>query len=585
MPRPKKGERCLPTPDAKGYFRPYLGVRFDPILATYIDHRFNLGRDRRQAEQSIARLAQLWDHMVSHYTCGKHGPHKPHWHEFTLSLAQQIIEGNPTITLHRKEKETDTEYAARFNCTQKLFPFLLFVPTDPDAYLDGAQKNKRQVETKLVTQQEFEIRQGRLASKFVVQPVQGTFHQALDAYAADIDRTGDRLPSGELKPSQKGRKERVNRFKTSHANTQLALLNLEACSAMVSHWRNRPVTKHGKPSSRDDARHQISELFRFLRWLDVTEQFEWRMPRGFQSTSRRISKLGNEQSLSAIVKPIYTAEQLATINQHATPMERLGIYLGLNCAMGAAELGRLTVGDIIFHEAHPFKKRLRFESSNADTFVRRFRPKTDVFGEWLLWSPVAEFLPWGIERSQRIGSQLVFVSEEGSPLYMEESKNAQVGFANQWKDLLDRVTKSEPNFPRLPFGTLRDTLPDLLRQNYDGGDELASLCLAHGSPSKADTLLECYSNKPFGRLHNAIRDLFAYFKPLFEIENPTEARKHYLPIKTHQTAKAMLRAGERVADISQKLGVHPSTIYRIAQTSGKTSRSRRGRPLKSAGQT
>src|SRR5205807_1362583 len=95
--------------------------------------------------------------------------------------------------------------------------------------------------------------------------------------------------------------------------------------------------------------------------------------------------------------------------------------------------------------------------------------------------------------------------------------------------LLARVHKSDKDFPTLPFGTLRDTVPDLLRRDYDG--ELAALCLCHGSPCKADTLLDCYANKPFGRLHTAMRQIRARFLPVFAaIRDPLTDTKHYLPI-------------------------------------------------------
>ena len=517
----------------------------------------------RPAEFAMARLVQLWNHIVANYQCGsKYGPFKPHWYPLTLSFADQIIAGHPTITLPRTPRDSATEYAKSFNRIQRAFPFLLFVPAEPDEYRGGVEANKRRIEKKIADDFEFQIRQGVLAEKVVVQTVRGTLYQALDAYSENVDRTGERLKSGVLKPSQQLRKERIKRFKVNHANVPLALLNLEQCSEMVSYWRNRPETKRGTRSSRDNCRHHISELFRFFRWLDSTELFEWEMPRGLAGTPRRIAKFEDERSLSAVTKHTYTIEQLAILNRHATPLERLALYVGLNCAMGAAELGRLLIDDVILKRSHPFKDRLKFESSDGDSFIRYFRPKTDVFGEWLLWGPVADFLPWGVERAQRIKSNVLFVSEDGNPLYVEDSKNAQSGFANQWYDLLKRVRKSEPSFPSLPFGTLRDTLPDLLRQNFQGGDELASLCLCHGSPSKTDKLLECYSNKPFGRLHRAIREVFEQFAPIFEIDSPTNGRKHYLPIKTHEAIKAMRRAGESVAAISERFGISPSTVYR-----------------------
>ncbi|AMV40158.1 hypothetical protein [Planctomyces sp. SH-PL62] len=205
--------------------------------------------------------------------------------------------------------------------------------------------------------------------------------------------------------------------------------------------------------------------------------------------------------LSVITKRVYSAEQLATINKHATPTERLLLYLGLNCAMGAAEGGRLARGDILLGHRHEYAERLHFSSTVEDSFVRLLRSKTEVFGEWLIWPETARMLRWRLERSRNIGSELLLVSEEGMPWYREHETNAQYHFANVWTRLLKRVRKSDPEFPILPFGMLRDTLPDLLRHRES--DDLASLCLAHGQPFQGDNLLECYGNRPFGRLHDA----------------------------------------------------------------------------------
>src|SRR4029077_15082587 len=117
------------------------------------------------------------------------------------------------------------------------------------------------------------------------------------------------------------RQERIKRFKSNHVNLQLAFLSVEQCSKMVSHWRNRPTTKRGNRCSRDNARHHVSELLRFFRWLDATEQFDWQMPRGLSAIPRRIAKFEHERTLSAVTKRVYSVEQLAIISQHATPLE------------------------------------------------------------------------------------------------------------------------------------------------------------------------------------------------------------------------------------------------------------------------
>ena len=87
--------------------------------------------------------------------------------------------------------------------------------------------------------------------------------------------------------------------------------------------------------------------------------------------------------------------------------------------------------------------------------------------------------------------------------------------------VLDRITaqKAHKDFPRLPFGSLRDLLPNMLRAEY--GDEIASIALQHGT-NKYDNLLDCYANVPFRKLFEATRELKAKFKPF--LNKLTEGR-------------------------------------------------------------
>ena len=58
------------------------------------------------------------------------------------------------------------------------------------------------------------------------------------------------------------------------------------------------------------------------------------------------------------------------------------------------------------------------------------------------------------------------MATSGRPWYRLHSKNAQAQFGNWWSDLIVRVVKKESDFPRLPFGSLRDLLPNVLRREY-----------------------------------------------------------------------------------------------------------------------
>jgi hypothetical protein len=286
------------------------------------------------------------------------------------------------------------------------------------------------------------------------------------------------------------------------------------------------------------------------------------MPRGLERVDRKVPRTDGERRLSAITKNIYTVEELAEINRHATPVERLLLYLGLNCAMGAAELGRLVESDFIFRQSHQYTDRLHFHSTPEDSFARFLRPKTHVFGEWLLWDETVQMVEWGLRAARRLKSDILFVSDRGRPLYRERTQNPHSKFSNVWNSLIRRVQKSDPGFRRLPVGTLRDTLPDLLRHRYS--DEIASLSLAHGSPFHGDSLLECYGNKPFGRLHTALRELRAHFAPVFAAapSDPTEERKHYLPIAVHERVRELVTEGKRAPEIARECSVSLMTVYR-----------------------
>jgi hypothetical protein len=84
--------------------------------------------------------------------------------------------------------------------------------------------------------------------------------------------------------------------------------------------------------------------------------------------------------LCAVQKDTYSVEELAELNRNATPLERLLLYVALNCGMGAAELGRLRTKDFLLHHRHEFADRLGFDSTEADSFIRFLRPKTGVSG-------------------------------------------------------------------------------------------------------------------------------------------------------------------------------------------------------------
>ena len=115
------------------------------------------------------------------------------------------------------------------------------------------------------------------------------------------------------------------------------------------------------------------------------------------------------------------------------------------------------------------------------------------------------------------GREVLPVDSNGKRWYKPHSMNAQSQFRNWWSELLDEVVKKHPDFPRLPFGSLRDFFPNILRQECS--DEVASLALQHGKLSN-DDLLDCYANLPFRKLFEATRNFEAKFQPFLDVLGP-----------------------------------------------------------------
>ena len=128
---------------------------------------------------------------------------------------------------------------------------------------------------------------------------------------------------------------------------------------------------------------------------------------------------------------------------------------------------------------------------------------------------ITEYLGQSPKNEQR-----VVLTKAGTSLYRDESRNAQTGFTNAWTRLADRIPEKDGDTKiavrRLPFGTLRNQLPDWL-----GGEQaraiVASVALSHGIPHKGDKLLyKHYSNRPWAALFQAQRDYREHLQPMFE---------------------------------------------------------------------
>lgn len=497
--------------DNRGYFRRDLGVDSDGNQP-----RFVLGRDEQQALLRKARLEALWAIIESDGggCC---------WDAFTLAIGKAVARGEVMFGLPRPPGAEDGAYAAVVSqYAVRYRSVIAILPEDQAAFANGVQQNQHW--HKALTQSVTATVNGAAAVvgldvkiDDIFEAETGTLHQALDAYQAEFERDTPKLPGGILKQFERKRIERVARLKATHQDMPLYQLTKDKIAETISYWRNRPPTKKGTPCSTKHAKHHRDEFDRFLGWLDAASRFKWMMPRGAEKISRKIIRFDHEKKLTAVTKIVYSPEQLATLNSVATDFDRMILYLALNCAMGAAEAGRVFLDDCVLFQTHPHAKKLQIPASNQDSWLRYFRPKTSVFGEWYLWPETVEMIEWGKRRAKGLKSKHLICRASGNPLYDESLGNPQSGFANLWTRLRNRAIAKDGNLPKLPFGSLRDTLPDHLRHEYSS--ELASICLTHGIPTNiesADDLLDLYSNRPFGRLHAALKESRDYYAPVFK---------------------------------------------------------------------
>ncbi len=325
----------------------------------------------------------------------------------------------------------------------------------------------------------------------------------------------------------------------------------------------------------------------FFRWLHRTSEFEWRKPNDFDELDTTVKETAAEISAKATpiqVEP-YTVDELAVLNEYANPHERFLLLCGLNLGFKRMEISTLRVSEIYLHQAHPYADVLDFESSDSDSFVKRLRKKSTVYGEWLLWPLAVEAMTWALNRRKQMthilagdgkggaipfgAMSILLLNDHGHPFTKTTKKgNSNNQITNMWNRLLDRIQKDHREFRRLPHENLRDTSADLIRRRKDFGSEVAKVFLAHGNPFASDDLLELYTNKPFGRVFEACRWLQERFQPMFEAtpENPfPEERKlggGGLTLKQQKAIQHLEQRGLPAKEIAKRVGCAAATIYR-----------------------
>jgi len=272
------------------------------------------------------------------------------------------------------------------------------------------------------------------------------------------------------------------------------------------------------------------------------------------------------------------ADELAILNKYTTPLERLLLLLGLNCGFKGAEQGTLRFDHLFLDRPHPHAAMIgdvaRFDLGPEDRFILYSRNKSKVYGEFLLWQQTLDGLRWAVARQKRIcarqkieTSQLL-LTEQGIPFFRrtESKKNRSQIFGTKWSGLIERIRKDHPEFPRYSFTTLRDTAADRIR--HIAGGEVASVFLLHGKPVTKDNLLDLYTNRPFGEVFKALRQLEQDLKPVFDAapNDPWESpMQQYTTLSTREKMMELHRQGVKAPEIAKRFGKSPMTVYRLIE--------------------
>jgi len=591
--------------DKKGYYYRNLGWLYRGNGEKWTQPKFLLGRDEGEALDRLRRLERLWELGQRHHE-DEYADGKPTWDDLTLAVGKAIGRGEHVFRLGRQNWPgenpqdaawADADYAGYLREVQDAYPIIAFIPEDTEAFENGLKKN-------LETAQDYRssaAEKQALADDFARdagQPTPGTdikdtLHRAIKAFVASIDsnptyRNHDSGPGEQpLKAWAYKLKEVCLDLVVRYEDRPLsALRTLSSLQSLYDYWRDRPKHRRtGAPLKVRTVENRMKALTLFLKWLHKTDEFSWRKPADFEDIERSVNETKEEKAARA--RPDQAAtfsdeEILALYQNCTTPLERLLMLLGLNCGFKQAEAGTLTLAELFLDARHPYADLLEYRTSDSDSFVKRIRQKTGVYGEFKLWPHTVRGLKWLIERRQgqtRIlsgafadeditmsQSSILLTNRTGYPMYrLYKSGNTSQDIPKCWRRIVERAATSRSTLARHTYSALRRTTANFMRLNYSG--EVASLFLSHGHPFEKDRLLEEYTNRTYGRLFKALDHFAERLRLMFDSVAdpfPSEEKKGgaNIPPKKIRDIKRLLAEGKSKSEIARTVGVHRATVYR-----------------------
>lgn len=593
----------LSKPDKQGQYARQLGWKLNSKGAQ-VQHKFRLGADKRKAERRDDQLRRLWEQIASDVPAVE-----ALWDELTLEIGKQVAKGADKIALDPiPDDESPKIYASRLQRIQDRFSFLRFVPSDQKRYTEGVGDNAIDMRHVVLVDNPYEnywknhdpfealtLKPGSgnsTVGKGVVDALLdppyrtltesviddgATLHQAFAAYETWIKEHYFDEATQSLSEYAYTKLGQIDTLKARHDDIPLVEIDYDFIEKMYRFWKQRPMKRsrggEEKRMSRSSIRHYLGELHRFFKWLHRSKDFAWRKPEDLDDIDRSVPL--DTESVKRRIRKVDTfqLDELKLLNRYATPVERLYLMLGLNCGFGTKEIATLTIGEILLHQALPADEQevFDFPSTDADSFVSLVRNKTTIVGKYLLFDQTVQMLEWVMARRLKqknpAPDQPAILNSKGFPLDKRSvSGNPSRQIPNSFSRLQKRIIDDGNEITKLPFKHLRKTAGDLIRRFSDG--EVSGVFLLHGSPVTSDKLSDVYTNRPFGKVYDAIRRVEEYLEPVFEEagDEPTlEQPLAYTSRKSIDRIAEMKRAGKTVREIAEATGKSRMTVHRHIQ--------------------
>ena len=395
--------------DQKGYIYRNIGWLPTPDGKKPSQPKFLLGKDESQALERLRRLEHLWELVQKNFEPIKSND-RPIWGKVTLDVGKAIGRGEHTFRLPRQnrhgvdeedEAQADADYAGYLRTMQDNYPVITFIPDDAEAFQNGVRRNIQLAEESQAQADDY----ARDAQQASVRDMRETLHKAINAFAEAIEQN-PKYQSHDKRPGAQPLTAWAYKLKSNsldflhrYEDRPLSALNsLNSVQLLYDYWRNRPYRKGTKqPISIDTVENRTKALNLFLKWLHRTDQFSWRRPADFDEIDRSVTQTKEERASKARPDQVITfsEEELVFLYQStATPLERVLMLLALNCGCKQAEVGTIALGEVCLESPHPYANVLRYKTSETDSFIKRVRLKTNVYGEFKLWPHTVLGLKW-----------------------------------------------------------------------------------------------------------------------------------------------------------------------------------------------